>query len=312
MVDRSMMHLKPEELMEYFDGTLDNRRVRNHLSSCFQCRSRLKDLSLTRTMMSPPEAEAPGEHVPSEIMAQYVEDTLSIQQNRAVEDHLARCRLCLGNLVSLRTATGMPLNKMPPEAVAAGVKKHLEGYRLITPLGALLLGKYEDEVTILYKPVPGPDDPEIYTDPEAKKRFPFKRGSDLRSRVEDMTRKTRLRSSKEIVETMELDVSYHQSDRMAAAMPAKPSGETVSTDTAQLSFALDERDEKMVLTVRILDLDGAEPLAGVKITVTPVRGKPATLETSDAGMAELAVPDIPSTLRIHLEKIYELDLQTLI
>ena len=130
MVDRLMMHLKPEELMDYFDGTLEDRRVRDHLGSCFQCRSRLKDLSLTRTMISPPASAACGEHVPSEIMAQYVEDTLSIQQNRAVEDHLAHCRRCLADLVSLRTAAVMPLNQQPPEAVAADVKKHLGVYRM--------------------------------------------------------------------------------------------------------------------------------------------------------------------------------------
>ena len=114
-----MMHLEPDELMQYFDGTLEDKRVREHLSTCVQCRSKLKDLALTRIVMSPPRSELPGEHVPPEILARYVEDTLAIEQNRAVEEHLGGCRRCLSDLVSLRTAMNDPLDLEPLEAVTA-------------------------------------------------------------------------------------------------------------------------------------------------------------------------------------------------
>lgn len=305
-----MMHLKPEELMEYFDGTLDDNRVRDHLSTCFQCRSRLKDLSLTITMMSSPGSEAPDKHVPSEIMAQYVEDTLSIQQNRAVEDHMAHCRRCLADLVSLRTATGMPLKQAPPEAVAASVKEHLDDYRLVTPLGELLISSSEDEGTLAFEPVSEPDEPEIYKEKMAKNRFPFKKIADLKSRIEPATQKSGSRMSVSMPDATEPDagsVNY----MTAAHIPSGPQGEYIPVDTALILFNLAEVDGNQVLMIEVQDLDGSEPLAGVEITVMPARGEPVIYATDDSGTAVVPVPKGPSTLGIFLEKSYELDLKAL-
>ena len=311
MVDRLMMHLKPEELMEYFDGTLDDRRVRDHLSTCFQCRSRLKDLFLTRIMLFPPGSEVPEGHVPSEIMAQYVEDTLSIQQNRAVEDHMAYCRRCLADLVSLRTATGMPLNQEPPEAVAASVKKHLDGYRLVTPLGELLISSYEDEVTLDFEPAPEPDEPEVYKEKVAEKLFPFKKSADLKSPIEHMTQKSRLRIAAPMSDAMDVD-AVSLSDMAAADIPSEPPRECLLADTALIYLSLDKKDGKHNLLIEVRDLYGIEPLAGVEITVTPVRGEPLTYAADDSGAAAVPVPEGHSTLRIYLEKTYVLDLKPLL
>jgi len=294
--------------MEYFHGTLDDKRIRDHLSTCFQCRSRLKDLSLTMTMVCSPGSDAPGEHVPSEIMAQYVEDTLSIQQNRAVEVHMAHCRRCLADLVSLRTATGMPLKQAPPEAVAASVKEQLNDFRLVTPLGELLLSSYEDEVNLAFEPAYEPDEPEIYKEKMAEKRFPFKKSTDLNSCIEPVKQRSRSRMSVSMPDAMEPDAG-NISGITDAGIPSEPTLEYVPVDTALIFFWLAEVDGKQVLMIEIQDLDGSEPLAGVEIIVLPARGEPVIYATDDSGTASLAVHADPSTLRIHLEKIYELDLR---
>lgn len=311
MVDRSVMHLEPDELMQYFDGTLDDRRVREHLSTCVQCRSRLKDLALTRITISPPRSELPGEHIPPEILAQYVEDKLSMEQNRAVEEHLGQCRRCLSDLVSLRTAMKDPLDHAPPEAVAANVKDHLDDYRRVTPLGSLFFKKFRDQVNLAYKPAPEPSDSETYSEQMAKYRYPFKR-SDLKSRVEDMVQESRLESTVASDMALESVLSYEVGDRLKRQMPLEPSEKTVSTGDAIMTFSLTELDGKRSLMVQIRDLDGVEPLSGVKITVTPIKGEPATLTTDDAGQTVLEIPDGPSTMRIFLEKTYELDLRSLL
>jgi hypothetical protein len=127
MVDRSMMHLVPGELMKYFDGPLTPGRVREHLNICFLCRSRLRDLALTRIMVCPPRAEAPGGHVSPETLARYVEDRLPLEQVGAMEQHLGSCRRCLSDLVSLRTALKMPLDKMPAERDLERVRRFWGG-----------------------------------------------------------------------------------------------------------------------------------------------------------------------------------------
>ena len=311
MVDRSMMHLEPKELMQYFDGTLENRRVREHLSTCVQCRSRLKDLALTRIMLDPPRSESPGEHVPPQILARYVEDTLSMEQNRAVEEHMGECRRCLSDLVSLRTAMKDPLEYEPSEAAVAAVQANLEDYRRITPLGELSFKRYRDQVNLAFRPPDEPDDPEAYSEQMAKYRFPFKRGAGLRSRVEDMVQKSRFEAP--VAADMALEsASYGAGEFLQRHVPSEPSGKTVSTETALLFFFLDEREGKRILTIQIRDQDGVEPLPGVEITVTPIKDEPVTLTTDDAGQAVLEIPQGPSVLRIHLEKIYELDLRSLL
>jgi hypothetical protein len=309
-----MMHLEPDELMQYFDGTLEDRRVREHLSTCVQCRSRLKDLALTRITMSPPRSELPGEHVPAEILAQYVEDTLSMEQNRAVEEHLGQCRRCLSDLVSLRTAMGMALDQAPPDAVSTSVKEHLDDYRRVTPLGSLAFKRFRDRVNLAYKPAPEPDDPEAYTEQMAKYRFPFKRERDLRSRVEDIAMKAQLRAPEDM-EKVAMSTSmlnYVAGEKLQRHMPSEPSGKTITTDTALIFFSLDERDGKRVLTVEIGGRDGVKPLADVQITLTPAKGQTVTVTTDPAGKAVLEIPEGPSTLRIFLEKTYELDLRSLL
>ena len=314
MVDRSMMHLEPDELMQYFDGTLEDKRVREHLSTCVQCRSKLKDLALTRIVMSPPRSELPGEHVPPEILARYVEDTLAIEQNRAVEEHLGGCRRCLSDLVSLRTVMNDPLDLEPLEAVTARVKEHLDAYRRVTPLGSLSFKRFRDQVNLAFKPTPEPDDPEAYTEQMAKYRFPFKRGADLRSRVEDMVQKSRFEApgDMDVMSELESVSSYVAGEMLQRHMPSEPTGKTVTTDDALIFFSLDDRDGKRVLTVEIGDREGAKPLADVEITLTPVKGEPVTMTTDPAGKAILEIPKGPSTLRIFLEKTYELDLKALL
>jgi hypothetical protein len=316
MVDRSMMHLEPDELMQYFDRTLEDRRVREHLSTCVQCRSRLKDLALTRITMSPPRSELPGGHVPPEILARYVEDTLSMEQNRAVEEHLGQCRRCLLDLVSLRTAMKDPLEHAPPEAVSTGVKEHLDDYRRVTPLGSLSFKRFRDRVNLAYRKAPEPSDPEAYSEQMAKYRYPFKKGADLRSRVEDMVLKSRFEApadaDMDAMSELASMPSYAAGERLQRRMPSEPSEKTVTTDTALLFFALDERDGKRVLTVEIGDRDGVKPLADVQITLTPAKGEPVTVTTDPAGKAVLEIPEGPSKLRIHLERVYELDLQSLL
>ena len=312
MVDRSMMHLEPDELMQYFDGTLEDRRVREHLSTCVQCRSRLKDLALTRIAMSPPRSELPGEHVPPEILARYVEDTLAMEQNRAVEEHLGECRRCLSDLVSLRTAMHDPLDQAPSEAVSASVKEHLDDYRRVTPLGSLFFKRFRDQVNLAFKPAPEPSDPEAYTEQMAKYRYPFKRGVDLRSRVEDMVQKARFEAPAEAEMVSDRVLSYTAGERLKRQMPLEPSGKTISTDSALIFFALDERDGKRVLTIHVRDLDGVEPLPKVEISLTLPGQKPVTITTDPDGKAILPIPEGPSTLRIFLEKTYELDLRSLL
>lgn len=312
MVDRSMMHLEPEELMQYFDGTLEDKRVREHLSTCVQCRSKLKDLSLTRIMMSPPRSEFPDEHVPPEILARYVEDTLSMEQNRAVEEHLGQCRRCLADLVSLRTAIKAPLDHAPQEAVAANVKEHLDDYRRVTPIGELSFKRFRDQVNLAFSAPTEPDDPEAYSERMAKYRFPFKKGADLRSRVDDMVQKSRFEAPEEIMIASEMDMSYEAGERLHRRMPSEPSVKTVTTDDAQLFFSFEEKEAKQFLTIEIGDRDGVQPLAGVEITLTPVKGESATMTTDPAGKATLHIPKVPSTLRIFLKKTYELDLRSLL
>lgn len=314
MVDRSVMHLEPDELMQYFDGTLDDRRVREHLSTCVQCRSRLKDLALTRITISPPRSELPGEHIPPEILAQYVEDKLSMEQNRAVEEHLGQCRRCMSDLVSLRTAMGMPLDQKPPEAVSANVKEHLHDYRRVTPLGSLFFKKWRDRVNLVFKPTSELDDTETYSEQMAKYRFPFKRERDLvfHARDIDMDMEERLEGPAGIMLQEEKVSSYEAGEILQRRMPPGPSRKTVSTDDALLFFTLEERGGKQVLNVEVGDREGVKPLADVEITLTPVKGEPVTMNTDPAGKAILEIPDGPSTLRIFLEKTYELDLRSLL
>jgi anti-sigma factor RsiW len=125
MVDRSMMHFVPDEIMKYFDGNLEKRRAREHLSSCVLCRSRLKDLALTRILVAPPISEASGEHVQPEMLARYIEDTLSTDKNRGLEEHFSRCRRCLSDLISLKKAVKMPLDHTPPGDLVQSIKKEL-------------------------------------------------------------------------------------------------------------------------------------------------------------------------------------------
>ena len=125
MVDRLMKHFKPEELMGYFDGTLEERRVREHLITCVLCRSRLRDLALIRIIMAPPGEELPDEHLPPQTLARYVGDSLSKKQNKEVEEHMGRCRRCLCDLVSLKTAMNMPLDLDPPEDLVERLKEEL-------------------------------------------------------------------------------------------------------------------------------------------------------------------------------------------
>lgn len=125
MVDRSMMHLLPRELLGYFDGSLQDRRVYMHLGACAHCRSRLRDMALVRIMLSSPEGDAPGGHVEPRILARYVEDTLSMGRDREVEKHLAQCRCCLLDFVSLKTARNMPLDKYPPAETLRRLKEKL-------------------------------------------------------------------------------------------------------------------------------------------------------------------------------------------
>ena len=125
MVDRSMMHFVPDEIMKYFDGNLEERRAREHLSTCVLCRSRLKDLALTRILVAPPKSEAPGRHVLPAMLAGYVEDTLPVNKNRRVEEHLSRCRRCLSDLVSLKKAMKTSLDHTPPGDVVKSIKEIL-------------------------------------------------------------------------------------------------------------------------------------------------------------------------------------------
>jgi hypothetical protein len=260
-------------------------------------------------MMFPPGSEAPEEHVPSEILAQYVEDTLSISQNRAVEDHMVRCRRCLADLVSLRTAVVMPLRQEPPEVVAAGVKKNLEAYRLVTPLGELLISSYEGEATLDFEPASEPDEPEVYKEQMAKELFPFKKSADLKPRIKTAAQKSRLRMAASMPDALESDAGV-LSDAAAGDMLSEPPRECVPADTALICFSLDDKDGKLSLLTEVRDPDGIEPLAGVEITVTPVRGEPLTRATDESGTASLAVPEGPSTISIRLEKTYELNLRS--
>lgn len=315
MVDRSVMHLEPEELIQYFDGTLEDKRVREHLSTCVQCRSRLKDLALTRIMMSPPRSEFPGEHVPAEILARYVEDTLSMEQNRAVEEHLSECRRCLSDLVSLRTAMKDPLEHEPTEAAVVAVKDNLESYSRITPIGELSFKRFRDQVNLAFSAPAEPDDPEAYSERMAKYRFPFKRERDLRSRLDEMTQKSKMEAPELLAvenRVMEISASYEAGDLLQRSMPSEPSKKTVSTDEAQLYFSLDEQQSKRVLAIEIGDREGVMPLAGVEMTLTPVEGEPVTITTDSAGKAILQILKGPSVLRIFLEKTYELDLKSLL
>ena len=298
--------------MQYFDGTLEDRRVREHLSTCVQCRSRLKDLALTRIMMSPPRAELPGEHVPPEILAQYVEDTLSMEQNRAVEEHLGLCRRCLSDLVSVRTAMSDPLDHEPPEAVTANVKNHLADYRRVTPLGELSFKRFRDKVNLTYKPAPEPSDPVTYSEQMAKYRFPFKRERDLASRAKFQMKTTRVEEPERFSAVMDMDSSYMVGEQLHRRMPSEPTGKTVTTDTALIFFSLDERNGKRVLSIELRDRDGVELLPGVEISITLPDQKPVTITTDPDGKAVLPIPEGPSTLRIFLEKTYELDLRSLL
>ncbi|MDF1525765.1 MAG: zf-HC2 domain-containing protein [bacterium] len=313
MANLSSMHLTPDELTQYFEGTLDDRRVREHLSTCSRCRSRLKDLALTRISMSPPSSALPGKHVPPEILAQYVEDTLSMEQNRAVEEHLGECRRCLGNLVSLRKAAGMPLDQAPREAASARVKESLDDYRRVTPLGSVSFKRFRDRVNLAYKPAPEADDPEAYTERTAKYRYPFSR-ADLRSRIEDMAPEDRFEASADMDAMAELEsvLSYAAGEMLHRHAPSEPSTKTVITDDARIFFSLDERDGKQVLTVEIGDVEGVNPISDIEIELTPLKGEPVTVTTDPAGKAVLQIPPVPSTLRIRLERIYEIDLKTLL
>jgi len=125
MVDRSMRHLVPRELLGYFDGTLQESRVLKHLGTCAQCRSRLRDMALIRIILNPPRAQTPSGHLEPRVMAQYVEDTLSMERDVVVEAHLAECRRCLTDLVSLKTVRKMPLDKHPPEETLRRLKEEL-------------------------------------------------------------------------------------------------------------------------------------------------------------------------------------------
>ena len=312
MVDRSAMHLQPDELMQYFDGTLEERRVRGHLGSCVQCRSRLKDLALTRIAMSPPRSALPGEHVPPEILAQYIEDTLSMEQNRAVEVHLGSCRRCLSDLVSLRKAAAGPLDLAPSEAVSAGVKERLPDYRCVTLLGSLYFKRFRDRVNLVYRPAPESDDPDAYTERMAKYRYPFKKTA-LKSRIEDMVRKAGYETTMDDPGYTEQASSDYQAGNMRqGVMPSGPSGRTVTTDDALILFALEERERKQVLTVELRDRDGVKPLANVKITLTPAAHGAVTITTDPSGRAVFSIPDGPSTLKIYLEKTWELGLRSLL
>ena len=91
-----------------------------------------------------------------------------------------------------------------------------------------------------------------------------------------------------------------------------PASGAASRMFKSLFAALDELEGKRVLTIEIGDRDGVQPLAGVEITLTPAKGEPVTMTTDPAGKAILEIPDGPSTIRIFLEKTYELDLQALL
>jgi len=307
MVDRSARHITPDEQMQYFDGTGQETRVHEHMVSCALCRSRLKDLALTRIALAPPGNALTSEHVPPWVLARYVEDSLSMEQNRAVEEHLGRCRRCLSGLISLKRAVAGPLDHAPPETVSAAVKKELLEYSRVAPLGSLFLERFRDEVNLAYRPAPVPDGPETYAEGTARHRYAFRKTA-LKSRVEEMVQKARSESAGEGPEGVRA-AGRGAGRAIRQGMPSGEPTRTVTADHALILFTLAGQDGRQHLTVELSARESAGPLAGITVVFTPADSDPVTLTTDPSGKVVLPIPEGSSTLRIFLEKTWKLDIQ---
>jgi hypothetical protein len=306
MVDLSSLHLKPEELMQYLDGELEQSRVVQHLSTCSQCRSALKDLVLARALLTPPPSEMPSGHIPPGTLAEYQDDILTMEQNRAVEDHYTGCRRCLTDYIGLKMAVAAEHEDAPAAELVEKILASLEEYRSRKSLGTMFFKKFRKKINLVFKPQPDPADVGNYAEEMARSMFPFKGGPPHAAMA-----------------AMEpTDMALYQTDKVYSRVPEfeagdlierrhldEPTSKTVPTESGQVSLSVEEREGKHRVTVQVVDSYGDEPLADINVELLVGTELAESLTTDQNGLVTFDLPANPSTLRVYLDKVYELDLE---
>lgn len=311
MANLEMIHLDPAELLDYFDGTLNEERVRQHLDACRRCRSKLKNLALTRIMISPPSAALSKYHIPPETLAEYEEDKLGVEQNRAVEEHFTQCRRCLIDYVSLKLALGGSLDDEPSDGLARQILDNLDNYRRVKPLGTMHVKPFREAVSVDYKPAPDPEDLGHYSEDAAKYLYSFRPEPERMMRMEEPMMEEALEAvSMEVTADHQMD--YAAGDVLHRRTIDEPISRLVPTDNNLIRVSVGTEDSRHTLVVEVLDNEGAVAQSGIQVTLEPATDTLVSKQTDHLGLVRFDLPQGPSLIRIHLEKVYELDLRSLL
>lgn len=145
-----IVHIKGPTLIDYLEGRLRARYVREHVEGCEICQTRLRDERLLRALLEVRAEHSASGHFDEDTLAAYLDQRLDPDTMRAIDHHLAACDECLARYLELRRLVDTPADRSVPFRLVAFAREALS----TRTLGTLYLNTWASPVRIFYMPEP--------------------------------------------------------------------------------------------------------------------------------------------------------------